>query len=196
MVTEIIIVLLSYVIGSIPFSLLVPKLMAGIDVRNAGSGNVGATNVLRTIGAKGAIIALLGDSLKGFAAVWLGMMVGGTLIAAICGLVVVIGHCYSVFLGFNSGKGVATAAGVMLYLMPKIILVLLVTFVIIAALSRYVSLASITVAALFPVMVILFNFPIEYIVMSILMAVLVIYRHKENIERLRQGTESKIGQKM
>ncbi|NLB89254.1 MAG: glycerol-3-phosphate 1-O-acyltransferase PlsY [Syntrophomonadaceae bacterium] len=193
---KIIIVLLSYLIGSIPFSLLVPKLMAGVDIRTTGSGNVGATNVLRTLGAKGAIIALIGDVLKGFVAAWLGMMVGGTLLAAICGLVVVIGHCYSVFLKFNSGKGVATAAGVMLYLMPKIIIVLLVTFVIITFLSRYVSLASITVAALFPVMVILFNFPLEYTIMSILMAILVIYRHKENIERLRQGTESKIGQKM
>lgn len=193
---EIILVLLCYLIGSIPFSLLVAKLMAGVDIRAMGSGNVGATNVLRTLGPKGAILALLGDAFKGFLAVWLGMIIGGSLLAAICGLVVVIGHCFSVFLGFKGGKGVATTAGLMLYLMPKLIVVLLVTFVIIAFLSRYVSLASITVATLFPVMIILFNFPLEYIIMGILLAIIVIYRHKENIERLRQGTESKIGQRV
>lgn len=193
---EIILVLLCYLIGSIPFSLIVARLMAGVDIRAMGSGNVGATNVLRALGPKGAIAALLGDAFKGFLAVWLGMLLGGSILAAICGLVVVIGHCFSVFLGFKGGKGVATTAGVMLYLMPKIIVVLLVTFVIIAFLSRYVSLASITVAALFPVMIILFNFQLEYIIMGFLLAIIVIYRHRENIERLRQGTESKIGQRV
>lgn len=192
---EIILVLACYIIGSIPFSLLVARVMAGVDIRVTGSGNVGATNVLRTLGPTGAIAALLGDALKGLLATWLGFVIGGTVLAAICAVVVVIGHCYSIFLGFKGGKGVATSAGVMLYLMPKIIIVLLVTFVIIIALSRYVSLGSITVAALFPVMVIMFDHPGAYIIMSIFIAIVVIYRHKENIERLRTGTESKIGQR-
>ncbi len=186
----------SYFLGSIPFSLLVGKLVAGVDIRTKGSGNVGATNVLRTLGTKGAILALLGDALKGVVAVWLGMLIGGPLLAAACAVISILGHCFSVFLGFNGGKGVATTAGIILYLMPKVVVVLLVTFIIIVALSRYVSLGSITVAVLFPLMAFLLDYNNAYIIMSIFMAVLVIYRHKENIAKLKNGTESKIGQRV
>lgn len=192
----ILIIISAYIIGSIPFSLLVGKFMAGIDIRQSGSGNIGATNVLRTLGTGGAILALLGDLLKGLVATWLGMLVGGPGLAAICAILVIIGHCYSVFLAFKGGKGVATSAGIMLYLMPKVVVILLVTFVIVVALSKYVSLGSITVATLFPVMAVLLSYSNVYIIMSFVMAIIVVFQHRENIERLRNGRENRIGQKV
>ncbi|HZJ83911.1 MAG TPA: glycerol-3-phosphate 1-O-acyltransferase PlsY [Syntrophomonadaceae bacterium] len=192
----ILIIISAYIIGSIPFSLLVGKFIAGVDIRQRGSGNIGATNVLRTLGTGGAILALLGDLLKGLVATWLGMLVGGPGLAAICAILVIIGHCYSVFLAFKGGKGVATSAGIMLYLMPKVVVILLVTFVIVVALSKYVSLGSITVATLFPVMAVLLSYSNVYIIMSFVMAIIVVFQHRENIVRLRNGKENRIGQKV
>ncbi len=192
----IIVIISAYVIGSIPFSLLVGKFVAGIDIRQKGSGNIGATNVLRTLGVGGAILALLGDLLKGIVATWLGMVVGGSGLAAVCAILVIVGHCYSMFLGFKGGKGVATSAGIMLYLMPKVVVILLITFVIVVVLSKYVSLGSITVAALFPVMAISLNYNNAYIIMSLIMMIIVVFQHRENIIRLRNGTENKIGQRV
>ncbi|HZK44306.1 MAG TPA: glycerol-3-phosphate 1-O-acyltransferase PlsY [Syntrophomonadaceae bacterium] len=192
---EILIILICYLIGSIPVSLIVVKIFSGVDIRTIGSGNVGATNVLRALGIKGAIIALSGDLLKGVLAAWLGLLVGGPLVAAACAVIVVIGHCFPIFSGFKGGKGVATSSGAVLFLMPKIMLALLVIFIVIIILSRYVSLASITVAILLPILVLLFDGFNAYIVMSLIMTVIVVFQHRENIIRLRQGNESKIGQR-
>lgn len=193
---EFLVILGAYLIGSVPFSLIVGKLIAGVDIRKQGSGNVGATNVLRSLGTQGAILALVADALKGVVAVWVGLLVGGSTLAAACGVAVVLGHCFSVFLKFKGGKGVATSGGIVLFLMPKIILALLVAFIIIVYLSRYVSVGSITVAALLPVLAFSLNYDIAYILMGLMLAVIVIWHHRDNITRLQQGRESKIGQKI
>ncbi len=193
---EFLVVVGAYLIGSIPFSLIVGKLMAGVDIRKQGSGNVGATNVLRSLGTQGAILALIADALKGVAAVWAGLLVGGAMLAAVCGVAVVLGHCFSVFLSFKGGKGVATSGGIVLFLMPKVILALLAAFILIVFLSRYVSLGSITVAALLPVLAFTLNYDFAYVLMSLVLAFIVIWHHKDNITRLKEGTESKIGQRI
>lgn len=192
---EVLVVLLCYLIGSIPFSYLFGRIFGKVDVRSKGSGNVGATNVLRTIGVKVALAALAGDLLKGFFAAWLGFQMGGTMMLVLCPFAAVLGHCYSVFLNFRGGKGVATAAGAILFLMPEILLILLLLLILIVVLSRYVSLASITAASLFPILVIFFDRSFSNVLVSILIAILVIYKHKENIVRLRNGTEAKINEK-
>ncbi|NLV22360.1 MAG: glycerol-3-phosphate 1-O-acyltransferase PlsY [Syntrophomonadaceae bacterium] len=190
---KIIVVIISYLLGSIPFAYIIIRLFKGIDIRKVGSGNVGSTNALRTAGKRAAIVALLGDALKGLVAAWLGMQVGGEGLAAFCVAAVVIGHCWPVFLGFKGGKGVASTAGAVLYLMPKVFLFLLIVFIIIVLFSRYVSLASLSVAILLPLTVIFLSQPYSYLIMSIILMILVIYRHRENIERLRKGDERKIG---
>lgn len=191
---EVLLVILCYLIGSITFSYISARVLAHTDVRTRGSGNVGATNVLRTSGAGAAAIALAGDFLKGFLAAWLGLTLGGSLVLALlCSLAAVIGHCYPLFLRFQGGKAVATAGGIIFYLMPQVGLILLVIFLAVTIVSRYVSLASTVVAISLPFIAIFIGNPWQYILLSILMAVLVIYRHKENIRRLREGTESRIG---
>ncbi len=191
---EIAIILLCYIIGSIPFSYLLGQIFGKVDIRSKGSGNVGATNVLRTSGAVVAGVSLGCDLGKGVLAAWLGMLVGGPVIAAGCGLVAIVGHCYSVFLSFRGGKGVATSAGVILYLMPEVLFILLLTFIIVVLFSRYVSLGSLIAAVVFPVAAIGIERFWPYIILSFLMVILVIYRHRGNISRLRNGMESKIGQ--
>ena len=190
---EIFLVGVCYLLGAIPFSYISVRMVKGFDIRRHGSGNVGSTNVLRTAGKGVALAALTGDLLKGVLAAWLGLHFGGEILASICATTAVVGHCWSVFLGFRGGKGVATSAGVMLFLMPKVFLVLLIVFIITVAISRYVSLASTSVAALFPLMAYIFYKPDHLLIMSFALAVLVIYQHRENISRLRNGTEGKIG---
>lgn len=185
-------ILLCYFIGAIPFSYLVP-LAKGVDIRTRGSGNVGATNVLRTLGPITAAIALAADLLKGVAAAWIGTMTGSEWMIAGCALAAVVGHCYSVFLRFRGGKGVATAAGIVTFLFPRELIILLVVFLVVVALLRYVSLGSITVAALLPILTLIMREPTPLIIMALSVASLVIYRHRENIQRLISGTEPKLG---
>ncbi|QGT99833.1 Acyl-phosphate:glycerol-3-phosphate O-acyltransferase PlsY [Candidatus Syntrophocurvum alkaliphilum] len=192
---EALIIIFCYVLGSLPFSYLISRLLGGIDIRSKGSGNIGATNVYRTLGPYIGVAALFADLLKGLIAAFLGLTIGGTVIAAVCGLAAVLGHCFPIFLKFKGGKGVATAAGVMLMLTPMVFIISLVVFAVITFVSRYVSLASVTVAILFPVLTIVMSEPIAYILMAAIIASLVVYRHNENIYRLRQGTESKINEK-
>jgi glycerol-3-phosphate acyltransferase PlsY len=187
-----ILVVLCYFIGAIPFSYLV-SLLKGVDIRTRGSGNVGATNVLRALGPVAAAAALAADLLKGVAAAWIGTMAGGEWLVVGCAFAAVVGHCYSIFLRFKGGKGVATSAGVILYLMPRELLIMLVVFLVIVALLRYVSLGSITVAVLLPVLALAMKEPFELLMLCLLMATLVVYRHRENIQRLRSGTEPKLG---
>ncbi|MGI6413739.1 MAG: glycerol-3-phosphate 1-O-acyltransferase PlsY [Syntrophomonadaceae bacterium] len=191
-----VIILLSYIIGSISFSYIFSKVLKGHDIRKHGSGNLGATNVLRTTGLPAALLALGGDLLKGILGAFLGMMLGGESLAAACGLATVVGHCFPIFFGLRGGKGVATAAGVIIFLLPKIFIILAVTFAIVVMVTRYVSLASITAALLFPALNLVLLSSMPYILMSFAMSVLVVYRHRENIKRLRNGTELRVTDKV
>lgn len=205
-------VVAAYLIGSIPFSFLVVKLMAGKDVREHGSRNVGATNVARTAGRGAGIIALLLDIAKGWGAVMIAQMivsqpawpfVAGSqpwqmreMWIALAGLLAVLAHMFPVWLRFHGGKGVATAAGVFLALDPIVLLAAMLVFAIVLLVFRYVSLASMVTAASIPV---LFRFlvagpPFWRIVMSLAIAVAVILKHHSNIARIVDGTERKLGQ--
>lgn len=180
----------AYLLGSIPTGLLLAKAF-GVDIRKQGSGNIGATNVYRTMGKKVGILTLAGDCLKGLlpvlAAKGAGLSEG--MVAAVA-LAAFLGHVYSVFLKFKGGKGVATALGVFLGLSPGSILIALAVFVAVLLKWRYVSLASICAAAVIPVAVALIERRPEPIAMAVAAAGIVIFRHRENIARLRAGTES------
>jgi len=190
------IITLCYLIGSIPFSLIFGMALGKVDIRTRGSGNIGATNVLRTSGIAVALLALAADLVKGLAAAWIGTAVGGPTLAAFCAAAVITGHCYSVFLNFKGGKGVATSAGIMVFLMPDVFVVVIILFILMVTISRYVSLGSIVGAIAFPLLTaFVFPKPLPYILMSIYMIILVLYRHKDNFIRLREGKESKITDK-
>jgi glycerol-3-phosphate acyltransferase PlsY len=189
---EVLVVILCYFIGAIPFSYLSAQFLAHTDVRARGSGNVGATNVYRTSGAWAGLLALTGDLLKGVFTAWLGFTLGGPVLAAICSLAAIIGHCYPVYLKFRGGKAVATAGGIIFYLMPKVGFILLLLFITIIVLTRYVSLASIAAAISFPFLAYLLHYPWQYTILSVLMMLIVVYRHRENISRLIEGTEARL----
>jgi acyl phosphate:glycerol-3-phosphate acyltransferase len=188
---ELLLLVSAYLLGSVPTGLLLARAF-GINIREAGSGNIGATNVYRTIGRKIGILTLVGDCLKGLIPVlvakWLGLP---DLWVAAIGLAAFLGHVYTVFLGFKGGKGVATALGVFLATSPLSVLLALVIFALTVYKWRYISLASITAAAVIPLLVCAIERKPELIVMSVLIAAIVIFRHRENIARLRAGTENR-----
>ncbi len=191
MAIEITLLVSAYLLGSIPTGLLLAK-AAGVNIRETGSGNIGATNVYRTLGRKVGIMTLIGDCLKGLIPVLIAKQLGlpEAWIAA-TGLAAFLGHIYTIFLGFKGGKGVATALGVFLGVSPLSVLVALGVFILVLVRWRYVSLASITAAAAMPLVVALLEPKKLLIAMSLAIAALVIYKHRENIRRLRSGTESK-----
>lgn len=190
------VVILCYLLGSIPFSYIFTRLFTKQDIRKKGSGNVGATNVLRTSGPAVAVLALLGDLLKGVAAGFIALYFGTWEYIVFCSVAVVLGHCYPVSLKFKGGKGVATAAGVVLVYMPLVLGILALIFVTTIVASKYVSLGSITGALFLPVLIIATGKPWPYLIAGSLMCLLVVYRHRENIIRIRRGTESKINQRV
>jgi len=189
-------VLIGYLLGAIPFGLLVAR-SRGIDIRLHGSGNIGATNVLRVLGKKWGILVFVLDALKGWLAVDLAMrwLPAGTHGAVLNGLVAafacVLGHSFPVWLRFRGGKGVATTAGVLVSLMPLAAGVALLVWVAVFFSSRYVSLASIAAAIALPVSAALLGKGMYLLVFSGIVAALVIWRHRTNIERLRAGTENR-----
>lgn len=189
-------VILCYLLGSIPFSYIFTRLFTKQDIRQKGSGNVGATNVLRTSGPVLAILSLSGDLLKGIAAGFIALHMGAWPYLVLCPLAVVLGHCYPVALKFKGGKGVATAAGVILVLMPAVLGILALVFVTTIIFTRYVSMGSLAGALFLPVMIIVAGKPWPYLVAGSLMCLLVVFRHRQNILRLRRGTESKINQRV
>jgi glycerol-3-phosphate acyltransferase PlsY len=196
--TEISIAVAAYFFGSIPFGLLLAKLFGGQDVRKAGSGNIGATNVSRVAGPVAGVLTLLLDAAKGSAAVILAARLasGSALWMMIAGFLALIGHCFPVWLRFKGGKGVATAAGVFLALCPLAMLGALLLFILVAAFWRYVSLGSITAAAAIPLLMYLLwapgHAPPHVVTFgSLTIALLVIYKHDANIQRLVQGEEPK-----
>jgi glycerol-3-phosphate acyltransferase PlsY len=192
----------AFLLGSIPTGYLVSR-ARGVDIRQHGSGNIGATNVFRTLGKPLGIFVFVIDALKGFAAVWLASRFGGGsdwagIVAAVA---TIAGHNYTPWLGFKGGKGIATSAGVLLALMPWAVLAIAVVWVVVFKISRYVSLASICAAAALPVAVAALwsagcggNGPL--LGFSLVISALAIWRHRTNIQRLRSGTESRFERKM
>jgi len=184
---------IAYLLGAVPFGYLLVKLKTGRDVRTVGSGNIGATNVLRATGRGSAVMVLLLDIAKGWLAVWL----AGTLTAseplwtAAAALAVMGGHAFPVFLKFRGGKAVASCVGAFLCLAPLALAVALVVFVLVVAKSRYISLGSISAAATLPLAVWLVSHPNRAVTgAAVLAGAFIIWRHRENIIRLRAGTEN------
>lgn len=185
--------ILGYLIGSVPNGLLLGKTLWNVDLREHGSKNIGATNAYRTLGALPAALIFITDLLKGIIGVWLGSYLVGTPLAMVVGgIVAIIGHSWSIFLRFTGGKGVATGLGVIAMLMPEVTLIIFAVWFITVYFTKYVSLGSVIAAALVPICSYFFSEPIEYLYFSILAAVFIIYRHKSNLYRLFNGTESKI----
>ncbi len=181
--------LFAYLLGSVPTGFLLGYL-AGVDVRKAGSGNVGATNVARVVGKKLGLLTLLGDAAKGFVPVFMALEMGlGVAITGLVALAAFLGHLYPVFLKFQGGKGVATTLGALLALAPGATGVLLLVFLVVALASRIVSLASIVTVGITPLAIWVLGYPTPLIGLGLIMAVMIIWRHRENIHRLFSGEE-------
>jgi acyl phosphate:glycerol-3-phosphate acyltransferase len=184
---------LAYLIGAIPFGFLLVKLQTGRDVREAGSGNIGATNVLRTTGRIAGVATLGLDIAKGYFAVWLAgrLSDGNVWLMSAAALAVMAGHAFPVFLGFKGGKAVASFVGAYLCLTPLPLYSVLIVFVLTVAATRYISLGSILAAGSFPFAVWLISHPEPVVVAAAAISgAFIIYRHKENVERLRAGSEN------
>ena len=203
MVAYIVVAILSYLIGSINFSIIISKKVAGFDVREKGSGNAGTTNMLRTVGKKAALITLVCDILKGVISILLALLIGkiakeanNSILVQIAGILVIIGHTFPIFFKFKGGKGVATAVVVLLTTNWQIGLICLIFGLVLIALTRMVSLGSITAAILFPILVLFIktNYIVEgnYFIYSLIIAVMVVFNHRENVKRLLSGTENKL----
>lgn len=206
MATYIIIAIIAYAIGSINFSVLISKKMAGFDVREKGSGNAGTTNMLRSVGKKAAAITLLCDVLKGVVAIGIALIAGNivknvdkAVLVQIAGILVVVGHTFPIFFEFKGGKGVATSLGVIMMINWKIGLICLVFALAIMAFSQMVSMGSVGAAILFPVLTLFINtnFIVEasgmkYFIFSVILATIVIFNHRANIKRIANGTENKL----
>jgi glycerol-3-phosphate acyltransferase PlsY len=183
---------IAYLVGGIPFGYLLVKLKTGEDVRSKGSGNIGATNVLRTTGRAIAVLTLLLDIGKGFFAVWFAAWLTGNSLGweSAAALAVMAGHAYPVFLKFHGGKAVASFIGAFLYLTPIPLVATLTLFVIVVAATRHISMGSVAAAGSLPLAVWIIEHPPAVVLMaSIAAAVFIIYRHRTNIERIRAGTE-------
>jgi glycerol-3-phosphate acyltransferase PlsY len=207
MIEIFLVILASYLIGAFPTAIIAGKLLKGIDIREHGSGNAGATNVFRVLGWKAGLIVLLIDIFKGFAPVWwLSRLMpadpGNTELIALfqilAGLAAICGHIWTVFAGFKGGKGVGTAAGVFLAMQPLPVLICLGVFVFVVSLTRYVSLGSMTAAGVLPFLLLIkmfvFKIPVALSVMilAFILAALIVIMHRENIKRLADGTENKL----
>ena len=190
----------AYLLGSIPTGFLVAK-AKGIDIRSVGSGNIGATNVFRALGTPAGIFVLVMDGLKGYAACeWLSMLTylavptaDRELLKIIGGIAAILGHNYTCWLKFKGGKGIATSAGVLAALVPGALLIILGVWIVVFVLTRYVSLASVAASFSLPFATWLTGGTVKLILVTAALAVLAIYKHRANIERLVKGTESRIG---
>ena len=205
MATYIVVAIIAYLIGSINFSIIISKKMAGFDVREKGSGNAGTTNMLRSVGKKAAALTLLCDILKGVVAILIAILAGKivqnvdkALLVQLAAIAVVLGHTFPIFFQFKGGKGVATSLGVLLMVNWKIGLICLVFAIALIALTRMVSLGSVGAAILYPVLVLFINtnYTVSegsgYLIFSIILAIIVAFNHRENIKRLLEGKENKI----
>lgn len=205
-------IFLCYFLGSIPTAFIAGKLIKGVDIREFGSGNVGATNVYRVVGKVPGILVLLIDITKGLLAVTLlanffyakifsasqsiplipAISLTPDLFKIILGMVTIAGHNWTIFLKFRGGKGVATSGGVLLGLAPKVVGICLLIWIVMVLLFRYVSLASITVSIALPILIIVFGGSKELILFSVILCIISTYKHRSNIKRLLKGQEKKI----
>ena len=205
MVFNVITAIIAYLIGSVNFSVILSKKMAGFDVREKGSGNAGTTNMLRSVGKKAAALTLICDVLKGVVAILIAMFIGWAfkvenqaLLVQIAGIAVVLGHTFPIFFGFKGGKGVATSLGILIMSNWQIGLICLVFGVLLIALTRMVSLGSCAAAVLFPVLTLFItdNYIVSqgsgYLIYSIILAVIVLFNHRSNIKRIMAGNENRI----
>ena len=186
----------AYVVGAVPIGFLVARAFGVGDIRRHGSGNIGATNVLRTLGRLPAIITLLGDIAKGYAAVALAAWLAGDVpaVTAAGAAAAVVGNCWSVFLGFRGGKGIATGLGALLRLVPLATLAALPVFLAVVVTTRFVSLGSLLGAACVPFGAWALGAPWAAVAGAAIVAIIVVLRHRENIARLRAGTERRLGE--
>ena len=208
MATYIIVAVIAYLIGSINFSIILSKRMAGFDIREKGSGNAGTTNMLRAVGKKAAVITLICDILKGVVSILIAVLAGkivknldNALLVQLAGIFVIIGHTFPIFFKFKGVKGIATSLGVLLMTNWQIGLICLVFALVLIALTRMVSVGSIAAGILFPVLVAFIdqnyivptsNSNWSYLVFSIIVALLVIFNHRANVQRILNGTENRL----
>lgn len=184
---------LGHVCGSVPSGLWLVQAFHGIDIRNYGSKNIGTTNVFRTVGPKTAVLVLIADAFKGILAVGImSYFFHNPLLDVVTAFGALLGHNYSLFLGFKGGKGVATALGLLIFMMPKVAVASFGIWLVCVLLTRYVSLGSIMAAIFTPSLAWYLGYPSAYVIFSVVAAFFVVLRHKENIHRLLTGTESKI----
>lgn len=212
MVIYVIMALIAYLIGSVNFSIIISKKMAGFDVREKGSGNAGTTNMLRSVGKKAAALTLICDILKGVVSIIIAIILGNIvkdinreLLLQIAGVAVVLGHTFPIFFGFKGGKGIATSLGILLMSNWQIGLICLVFALVLMILTRMVSLGSCAAAVLFPVLTLFINEHYTvltegksgkvYFIYSLILAVIVLYNHRENIKRILNGTENRLSLK-
>ena len=206
MASYIIVAIIAYAIGSINFSVIISKKMAGFDVREKGSGNAGTTNMLRSVGKQAAAITLLCDILKGVISILIALLAGNivknvdrAVLVQIAGILVVVGHTFPIFFEFKGGKGVATSLGVIMMINWQIGLICLVFALVIMAFSKMVSMGSVGAAILFPILTLFINTNfivqesgMKYFVFSVILAAMVIFNHRANIKRIANGTENKL----
>lgn len=182
-----------YLIAAIPTGVVIARLMGGEDVRQKGSGNIGATNVYRVAGKLAGVLTLVGDTLKGF----LPLLAFKTWLEptptqlGIASAIAILGHCYPVYLKFKGGKGVATALGIFLVISPKAVFFALIVFILTVAITRYISLGSVLAALSAPLVILLLNHQQPVFLATLFIAALVIWRHNSNIRRLLDGTENR-----
>jgi glycerol-3-phosphate acyltransferase PlsY len=183
---------LAYLCGSIPFGLVVGKLFYHVDVRQYGSGNVGTTNVFRVLGKRAGVAVLICDMLKGYIPAILAVWLFGPWPTIFIAAAPVVGHIYSIFLKGKGGKGIATGAAVVLALVPLVFGIILLVWILLLLTTRYVSVASLAASFLVPVLTIAFGEPLPYEIAAVLVAVVVWWAHRGNIQRLAKGTENRV----
>jgi len=184
-----VLLVLAYLVGSIPFGVIVGKVFYGVDVRQHGSGNVGTTNVFRVLGKKAGVVVMIADILKGFIPALIAVQLFDPWPAIFIAAAPEVGHMYSIFLRGSGGKGVATGAGIVLALVPVIFLICLLVWIAVILTTRYVSLASLVAAALVPLLTLLLSEPVPYKIAGLLVTIIIFWAHRGNIGRLLKGTE-------
>lgn len=194
----VLVIIICYLLGSIPFGYIIGKLFKKTDIREYGSGNIGTTNAFRILGPSLASLVLIGDIGKGIFSIYLVrfLNIDNLFILTIAGLAVICGHDWSLFLRFKGGKGVATTFGVIFSFNLVISILAVIVWVIIIIFTKYASLASISSLTAVVIFMILLKQPYEYVIFSIIILILTVFKHKENIKRLRLGKEKKFGEKI
>lgn len=184
------ILVLSYLIGSIPFALVIGKGIYKVDIREHGSGNLGGTNAMRTLGKKPGSFVMLGDALKGTLAASLPLIFGSDLHPIWAAVPAILGHCYPIFAGFRGGKAVATTAGTILFLLPFGFLIGIISFLISLKISKYVSLSSVIAG----IVILFYSFTVDIYtqIFTLLITLFIIYKHRENFKRIKSKTEPKV----